>query len=371
MEQLILSAKDNYSGFDGYLSESKTKNVLLVCGNFFDSLPIAVHLKSLTGIQFVRFCDFSPNPDYESVEKGVEIFKNGNFDLIMAVGGGSAIDVAKCIKLYTNLPDSECYLNQEIVQNDIPFLAVPTTAGTGSEATKYAVIYHNGEKQSITHESCVPFAVLFDESAIKTLPDYHRKSAMLDALCHAIESFWSVNSTEESKSFSKKAIKLILENMEGCLANGSAANENMLRAANLAGKAINITQTTAGHAMCYKLTSLYKIAHGHAAALCVSKLWPYMIQNAENCVDRRGKAYLENTFFELAKILNCETPAQAAQKFQDILAGLELKTVSANSEIEYEILKKSVNRMRLKNNPVTLSEKAIDELYHEILEEKQ
>lgn len=91
-------------------------------------------------------------------------------DLIIAVGGGSAMDVAKCIKLYAYMDPGINYLEQKIVPNDIPLLAVPTTAGTGSEATRYAVVYYKGEKQSVCDESCIPSAVLMDASVLKTRP---------------------------------------------------------------------------------------------------------------------------------------------------------------------------------------------------------
>lgn len=107
-----------------------------------------------------------------------------------------------------------------------------------------------------------------DASVLKTLPDYQKKATMCDALCHAIESFWSVNSTDKSKEYSMAAIQNVMKHMDGYLANTDEGNAGMLLAANTAGKAINITQTTAGHAMCYKLTSMFSSAHGHAAILC-------------------------------------------------------------------------------------------------------
>ena len=153
---------------------------------------------------------------------------------------------------------------------------MPTTAGTGSEATRYAVIYYNDAKQSITSKSIIPSTVLMDPNALKTLPVYQRKATMCDALCHAIESFWSVNSNEESKKYSRAAIKGVLKNMQGYFENTEEGNAGMLRAAYDAGKAINITQTTAGHAMCYKITSLFGCAHGHAAILCDRVLFSWM-----------------------------------------------------------------------------------------------
>ena len=147
--QEILSAGENYAALDAYFERSGAKSILLVCDAAFPFLRIKTYFETLEarkGIRVVSFSDFQPNPLYESVVKGVALFHQEQCSLIAAVGGGSAMDVAKCIKLYSNMDSSENYLKQTIVPNDVPLLAVPTTAGTGSEATRYAVIYFNGEK---------------------------------------------------------------------------------------------------------------------------------------------------------------------------------------------------------------------------------
>ena len=320
-------------------------------------------------IPVVRFDGFQPNPLYESVVEGVRLFKEQQCDAIIAVGGGSAMDVAKCIKLYSNMSgdgSEGSYLTQVIVPNNIPFLAMPTTAGTGSEATRYAVIYYKGAKQSITSESFIPETVLMDNSALKTLPLYQKKSTMMDALCHAIESFWSVNGTDESKGYSRKAIEMVMENMDGYIANDDRSNANMLIAANTAGKAINITQTTAGHAMCYKITSLFGCAHGHAAILCDRILFPWMIKNTDKCIDPKGEMYLQDVFCEIGYAMGCDSPELAAEKLNDIFIKLELDVPEA-VEAQYEELKTSVNPVRLKNHPIALDVDTIDALYHDIL----
>lgn len=371
MRQTILTATGNYSQLDDYLKKINCKTLFLVCDSAFKFLKISSYFEALPNkleITVVKFDDFQPNPLYESVEKGVKLFNDSKCDAIIAVGGGSSIDVAKCIKLYSNMNHNENYLTQIVVSNDIPFLAVPTTAGTGSEATKYAVIYYEGAKQSVTHESCIPSTVLFDASALKTLPLYQKKSTMLDALCHSVESFWSVNSTDESIKFATYAIRIILENIDGYLSNEDSSNASMLKAANLAGKAINITQTTAGHAMCYKLTSLYGISHGHAAALCVNKLWPFMLEHVEKCIDPRGKAYLLETFANLSHVMDCNNVGEGAEKFSSLLGRLDLTIPKAKCLKDFEELKTSVNPVRLKNNPIKLTIDDIDVLYHQILE---
>lgn len=365
--QQIIEAGNQYKQLDDYLLGKK--KILLVCGKSIESLEIGKYFDGLeerTRIKIVKFSNFKPNPLYESVVEGVKVYKEEQCDCIVAVGGGSAMDVAKCIKLYANMDKGQNYLKQKIVPNDILFIAVPTTAGTGSEATRFAVIYYNGKKQSVSDNSCIPSAVVVDPSVLETLPEYQKKSTMMDALCHATESFWSVNSTEESQKYSTEAIKLVLQNKDGYLANTKKGNAGMLKAANTAGKAINITQTTAGHAMCYKLTGLYGIAHGYAAALCVSKLYPYMLENVDKCIDPRGGEYLKETFKRLAKAYGCDRAMDAANKFNEILKGLNLEVPIPKKE-DYEILKNSVNPIRLKNNPVGLDIDTIDSLYHQIL----
>jgi len=370
MEQKFITTENNYAQIDQLLGSMGIRSLFVVCDAAYGFLRIKNYFDTIEerlGISVCYFSDFKPNPLYESVVEGVRVFNENKCEMIAAVGGGSAMDVAKCIKLYSNMDNDKNYLEQEIVPNDIPLLAVPTTAGTGSEATRYAVIYYNGEKQSVSDYSAIPSIVLLDASSLKTLPMYQKKSTMLDALCHAIESFWSVNSTDESKEYSKEAIKLILEYKDAYLSNDDSGNENMLRAANIAGKAINITQTTAGHAMCYKLTSLYGIAHGHAAALCVDKLWRYMLDNTDKCIDGRGSNYLEGVFADIANAMNINEPKQAAELFSKLIKELEFEIPKAEAE-DYAILKTSVNPTRLKNNPVGLSEEVINRLYHEILE---
>ena len=355
----------NYEELDTYLGEK----VLLVCDSSIQFLKINEYFNGKGNI--VRFSDFVPNPLYESVVEGVDIFHKENCDTIVAVGGGSAMDVAKCIKLYSNMYREENYLKQKIVPNDVPLIAVPTTAGTGSEATRYAVIYYEGEKQSIADYSCIPSVVLFDTSVLETLPLYQKKATLMDAMCHSIESFWSVNSTDESKGYSKEAIKLIIGNYKDYLAGDNSKNELMLKASHIAGKAINITQTTAGHAMSYKLTSLFRIAHGHAAALCIKGIWPFMVKHTDNCIDVRGEEYLKNTFDEIADAMGCSCVEEAIDKFRNMVDELELSIPENATDKDYEVLKNSVNPVRLKNNPVALSVEDIDIIYHDILGDKQ
>ncbi len=364
---MIITAENNYKALDEWFADRK--KVLLVCDSSIGFMKEFCAKLDEIRTPVIRFSDFQPNPLYESVAEGVKLFREEQCDSIMAVGGGSAMDVAKCIKAYCRMDGDGAdggFLKQEIRPNGIPFLAMPTTAGTGSEATRYAVIYYDGKKQSVTSESFIPETVLMDPGVLKTLPPYQKKATMCDALCHAVESFWSVNSTEESRQYSRDAIRGVLGHMDGYLSNTEEGNAGMLMAAHKAGKAINITQTTAGHAMCYKITSLFGCAHGHAAILCDRVLYPWMVRNTDKCIDPRGPEYLAKTLDEIGQALGCADARSGAEKLAGLFERLGLEIPEA-VESQYEELKTSVNPDRLKNHPIALSTETIDHLYHEIL----
>lgn len=357
MGQQIISTIEVVERLNNIFDSKCISKVLLVCDSAFDYLQTKEEYLKMK-VEYVFFNQFTSNPLYEDVVEGVKAFKNSKCDAIVAIGGGSAIDVAKCIKLYSGMSDSSNYLKQEYKENDVPLIAIPTTSGTGSESTKYAVIYYEGKKQSVTHDSLVPEYAILDYRNLITLPLYQKKCTMLDALCQSIESWWSVNATEESRVYSKKALQMIMANMKGYLENSTDGNANMLIAANYAGQAINITQTTAAHAMSYKLTSLYGIPHGRAVFMCLPYIWKYMAE----------KNVLSEEFLKIGEALGCKNVNEAINllyKMNDELFE-ENKVVMDSKDIN--ILVESVNPTRLKNNPLPLLENEIHDLYKQIME---
>lgn len=336
------------------------KRVFLVRDSAFEHLEIRTIFDA---IPHTAFSGFTPNPQYEQVAEGVRLFNSCRSEIIVAVGGGSTIDVAKCIKMFCRMDPAQNYLEQEKQDTGVPLIAVPTTAGTGSESTRHAVIYHNGAKQSISHASIVPDYAVLEPSVLKTLPAYQKKCTLMDALAQAIESWWSVSSTDESKAYSRKAIAGIVENWEAYIFDGSDhAAAEIMEAANSAGQAINITATTAAHAMSYKLTSLYGLPHGHAVAVCLPEVWTYMLDHPQACTDRRGPAYLEETLNEIGHMI---TP----DDFRRMLERMALAYPQANvRREEIPTLVGSVNPIRLKNNPVLLTEDALNAMYERIVQ---
>ena len=343
-----------------------SSKVLLVCDSSFPFLTIKSDIERME-VPYVVFDQFTPNPLYEDVCKGVDLFNSTQCDTILAVGGGSSLDVAKCIKLYCKMDKDNLYLEQEYKDTGVKLIAIPTTAGTGSESTRYAVIYYDGKKQSVTHDSIIPDIAILEPKVLKTLPLYQKKCTMMDAFCQGIESWWSVNSTDESKKLSKEAVETIMHWWhEYIFENTDASAEAIMHAANLAGQAICITQTTAPHAFSYKITSLYKLPHGHAVALCLPEIWSYMLGHIDNCVDDRGGKYVEEVFNNIAFSIGENSAEKAIEIVRDMMSEMELDAPAFDNdeETEIETLCKSVNPIRLKNNPIFLDHDAIYLLYN-------
>lgn len=358
------------------LEEVGCKRLFLVVDSSYPFLNIKENIESLEVEEKVSFSDFTPNPLYEQVCKGIDLLKGSNCDTILAVGGGSAIDVAKCIKLAVLAEEGNAAIIPPLVSRrlpigglKIPFIAIPTTAGTGSESTHNAVMYYEGAKQTVTNDGVLPDYAILDPSVLKTLPLYQKKCTMMDALCQGIESWWSVNSTEESYEYSRKTVELIMSNWRRYIfKNDEEAAANIMHAANYGGKAINITATTAAHAMSYKITSLYKFPHGHAVAVCLPEIWEYMLDNMDKCIDRRGKEYLTGIFEDISKAMGCATPEQAIAMFREMMKDMELTNpVSGDRADELKILSTSVNPVRLKNNPVGIDVEEAYKLYDSIV----
>ncbi len=353
------------------LKEVGCKKLFLVIDSSYPFLNIKDAIEALPVEEKVKFSDFTPNPLYEQVCNGIELLKQSQCDTILAVGGGSAIDVAKCIKLAVLAKEGNAAIIPPLVSQrlpidgaKIPFIAIPTTAGTGSESTHNAVMYYESAKQTVTNDGVLPDYAVLEPSVLKTLPLYQKKCTMMDALCQGIESWWSVNSTDESRVYSKQCVELIVANWRKYIfENDNEAAAKIMLAANYGGKAINIAQTTAAHAMSYKITSLYKLPHGHAVSVCLPVIWNYMINHMEDISETRGKDYLAGIFDCISFSMGVDDAREAIIFLREMMAVLSLNNpVSNNRKQDIEVLVKSVNPVRLKNNPVRLDSYLIYEM---------
>lgn len=355
----------DFTRIPAILAQAGVSRPMVVCGKTVQK-RLPEDCRAALPQNAVYFDGFSPNPKYEDIMDGVALFRESGCDSILSIGGGSAMDVAKCIKLYCKMPQGVLCLEQPYADTGVFHLAIPTTAGTGSEATHFAVIYYEGVKQSVHHLSILPQAVILEPKLLETLPAYQRKSTTLDALCQAIESIWSVYSTDESIVYAEEAIRLLLPGMEAYAAGDNSLIGDMLMGSHLAGKAINITKTTAPHAMSYKLTTLFGLSHGHAVALSMQGVWAYMAEHPEKSRDPRGPEALAQALERLNRLFGVATTRDAAEAFRVLYRRMELES-PAPTEAQMEILVSEVNETRLKNHPLTLDRTAIHEIYTSVL----
>ena len=319
-----------YDNLDA-LKITKNRHMLVVRDRFFSFYDL-----DLSGI-LTKFDVFLVNTRYKDVKKAVKILRENNCDFIVAIGGGSCIDTAKVIKYYNRI--------------DIPFVAIPTTSGTGSETTHFAVIYRNEKKNSLADIRLLPNYVILEPMFLKTLPLYQKKCGLLDSLAQSIESWWSIRTTTLSMNYNQKAIKLIMDNIDDDFNNNDEENRNMLLAADFSGKAINLTTTTATHSLSYQLTTLYDTPHGHAVALCLPKFWAYM-----------------KNYNSIANVLGQSDYKSAIDYLETLLMKWKILPPKNANIDDLDQFVASIIIQRLNNNLQTLNQMVIRGIYKKILE---
>ena len=302
------------------------------------------------GIETFRHFGFEENPKYQDLVLGAQKLKEFNPDMIIAIGGGSVLDTAKIISI---LPNDEVQSVDVITgevpveASEIPFICIPTTSGSGSEATHFAVAYINEKKYSVSDPSLLPDYVILDSGLTNSMSPYQTAVSGMDALCQAIESYWAKGSTDESRAYAKGAIRLIIPNFKKAVNDADVeAKEFMMKGSNLAGKSINISKTTAPHAMSYAITTKFGIPHGHA----VSMILPYffVLNYSSKDVDKKIMS-------DIFSFMNCSTPEEAKDYFQGIMSEIGLETIIYKddykvSENIVQDLTDAVNLERLKNH---------------------
>ena len=361
MEQIVLYGKE---GLETIIRQQEINHIFLVCGkSSYEQSGAAEFIRALP-VHSERFSDFSPNPKYEEICRGLAAFKASRSKVILAVGGGSSIDVAKCIRLYASMDETKPFYLQEGCDTDVLLLAVPTTAGSGSESTSHAVMYREGTKQSISRSYLRPAYAILEPEFLYSLPIKQKKSTLLDALCQGIESYWAKGATKESRIYATESIRMIAKYWKSYVFEDCRYREIMY-AANLSGKAIHISRTTAPHALSYGLTSLYGINHGYAAALCMEQVWKYMLEQADKAKDSHTKMAES-----LTCCLNSISAIMPYQGFCKIMNALEMeKPLSKDKEGDIAILAGKVNVERLGNHPIVLDKRTIVNFYERIVKQ--
>ena len=363
MGQNVLFNNSSLEYLTKYLKEKSPKNILLVTGKkSYITSGAQLELENLLkDYSWTRFFDFEENPKLEDVQKGVNIFNKDKCDFIVAIGGGSVMDMAKLINYFNNKskPYEHHLKSNENADGIVSMAALPTTAGSGSESTHFAVVYHNKIKYSIANPFLLPEVVCIIPKFTYKINNYLTAVTSLDALSQAVESFWSIHSNDESLIYAREAIEIIWEYLPAVTRHKDVNARGMLcKASNLAGKAINITKTTAPHAFSYFLTQKLRLSHGHAVAITLPFFCKYNYEITKgSCNDKKGIIFVRNKIISLASIFKTN-PIQLCSVIKSFIidSGLEvhLERLGITKELFFE-WKSKVNTERLKNNPRKVS----------------
>ena len=362
--------------FENCLRALSARSVFFVVDDSaYEKCGAMVDLERILGqYPVARFSEFEPNPKLGDIERGIKCFRDFSPDLVVALGGGSAIDIGKLIGLLAKQPASP----RDLIAGEAPFqtaatpmIAIPTTSGTGSEATHFSVAYIDGDKYSVAHPSSLPDIALVDPALTVNLPKSITAATGLDAFCQAMESIWAVGSTEQSREYAKQALHLVWNNLANAvLAPTLEARLAMSHGAHLAGKAINIGKTTSSHALSYFVTSRYGIPHGIAVSLTISQMLSFNARVSEDdCVDPRGVGYVKERISEIVDTLGADSVEQACDLIRAFIRQLECPSsfreakILENSEISRIVA--SVNVERMSNNPRSSTAEALIQLLGE------
>lgn len=359
MSPKILQGSESISQIKQILKgEEASSSILLITGNkSYEGSGAKKWLEPLLeNKDILHLSGFKNMAMLKDIEEIVARIKKRKIDFIIAVGGGTVLDTAKAVSCLCNEEGNLADFvkgGRKIQGNPLRKLLIPTTAGTGSEITPFAVIYIEKTKYSLEHPFVMPDYVVLAPELTYSLDAKTTAETGCDALAQAIEGFWSLRATEESKKYSRKAIPLILANLQQAVNDPNPKNrEAMLWGAHLAGKSIAIAKTTAAHALSYPFTSYYHVPHGHAVMLTL----PYFFEINENTND-------QSDFSELLLLLHVKNGKEAKGKLLALMEEVHLERKLSNLGLKEKdlqiILDNGFNPDRINNNPVKVNKEMV------------
>lgn len=376
MPRTVYSGKDALENLKTIVKDAKKVAIFTdrgILSTGLVDLPLAKLQEA--GKETIVISDLPPEPTYMQVQKLVDEFKASGADFIVAVGGGSAMDTAKLASLLA----TERYTVKDLL--DDPTLAVktvktcliPTTAGTGSEATPNAIVAVPEQelKIGIVNSSMVPDYVVLDAEMIRKLPRKIAAATGIDAMAHAIECFTSNKANPFSDIFALEAFDLIMNNIETACDDPDAmeAKNRMQIAAFYAGVAITCSGTTAVHALSYPLGGKYHIAHGVSNAIL---LLPVMKFNEPVIRGKLAAAYDRIVHGEKTCTTEAEKSAWVVERMGQIVRHLDIPTSLSEFNVPREDLEGLVKagmqvQRLLVNNMRTVTPEDARNIYLEIM----
>ena len=366
--------------FKDLLNSYTDKKILVVTGKYFlknnpigqEYLNVLIDHPTLS-----YYTNVKPNPKWDDIKSCYALLDNKQYDVIISIGGGSTIDWAKIIFFLQSLNKEITEIDPFEISKQIPssgdsqLLAIPTTFGTGSEVTQFATFYVDQKKVSLDSPYIIPSETIIDSRFLKQAPTHLIARTAMDAASHAIESLWSVHSTQQSIGFAKEGLELIWNNLEKAITEDAEAQERLAIGAHLAGQAIQITRTTACHSISYPLTSFFGVDHGQATIITIPELLRFNSSvSAADCLDERGVDFVNTSLRTIVTTIGCNNINEAAMAISNFTRRINLKTRLSELGLKREdldlVAKHAFTPSRMKNNPRQVLAENVDQFLKSI-----
>lgn len=277
-------------------------------------------------IKYVIYDGILPDPTYDQVQAGLDLLRNNNCEAILAVGGGSPIDASKAIaaRATNDKPLEKMAGLFKLRKAPLPLFAIPTTAGTGSEVTIVSVVSdpETHQKTPIIDPKLVPMMAALDGAMMLGLPAAVTAATGMDALTHAIESYISVNATDETDAYGTAATRLIMENLETAVKDGSnlEARQNMAMASYYAGLAFTKASVGYVHAIAHNFGAYYSTPHGLANSIVL----PHVLDYSKDEITERLAKLAEVSGLKEGKESNMELADKFIQRIREMLKSFDI-----------------------------------------------
>ena len=353
----------NINDLEKYLKSENLEKILVICGKHSYKVSGAEKILNnlLINKQKEFFFKVSPYPDINELKLIINKIKAFSPDLLISIGGGSVLDYAKIANVLTESDNLQAEISNssyKIKKKFTKLIAIPTTAGSGAEVTSNAVIYIDKIKYSVEGEELKPDLYFLIPELVIGASNKIKSSAGFDAIAQAMESLISKKSNEKSVDYATKSLQISLNYYLDFVNKPNNENTSaMCLAANLSGKAISISKTTAPHAVSYPFTAMYNVSHGHAVSLTLNDFLKFNYTNlsSANCKFDLKKRF--KILFDITKKDNINSFDQYLMYIKN-KARLEnnFSNLRINIQKDYHKIISGVNILRLSNNPVELKE---------------
>ncbi|MFC0559146.1 iron-containing alcohol dehydrogenase [Halalkalibacter alkalisediminis] len=367
----LLTGSDSLKQLSKEVKNLKIESVLIITDEILEKAGVVEKVKrELLEFNVCVYNRVKPEPEVGLVEDCVNEIKKGNYEGLIAVGGGSAIDIAKAASVvYTNSSPIEEMFGVDLVKEaGLPLIAIPTTAGTGSEVTNITILSDKKEqlKKGIVSPHLLPKVAIVSPEMTLTCPKSVTAASGIDALVHAVEAYISVNASPITDALAIKAVKMIGEFLPKAYANpyDLEAREAMVTGSLMAGMAFGNAGVGAVHALAYPLGGRFNIAHGVSNAV----LLPYVMEwNKISCLTK-FKDLAEALGIDTKNLTTHEAADRAINEMRRLSRYVEIPESLQDFGIPEEVIPDmaidaSKAKRLMDNNPRALSVKDIEKIY--------